>query len=81
MRHLAGIQPLADPPSLAHRAEQHSLPNPGAIEPNAHQLDGVRTDPDDLAHTLAIGLGPAHQQAAVSLQFLHQIRDLQGHQF
>ena len=42
--------------------------------------DGVRTDPRDLAASLAIGLGPAHQQAAVALEFLKHVSDLQGDQ-
>ena len=80
-RHLAGVEPLADPPALADRAEQPSFRDPGAVEPGVNQPDGVPTDPGDLAPSLAVGLGAADQKAAVARQFLKQIGDLQGNQF
>ena len=46
-RHLPGVEPRADAPALADRAEQHAVPDPGPVEPCAQQAHCVRTDPDD----------------------------------
>ena len=49
------------------------LPDAGALAPAFHQPDGVRPDPDDLALSLAVGLGAAHQQRAVAADLLQQV--------
>ena len=60
--------------------ERNSMPSdiPAARPSHARtSRTVVPADPDDLAPALAIGLGAAHQQAAVSGQFLKQVNDLQ----
>ena len=64
------MEPLAARAALADRSEQPSIADAAAAEPCAHERDGVARELDDLAASLAEGLGAAHPQGRVAPHFL-----------
>ena len=76
-RDLASLQSLADH-APGERAEDPTLRYAASLEPLVHERHAVARDVRHCSFSLGVGLGAAHQHGRRAIDFLHDIRHLQG---